>query len=157
MKKLFSLSTLLFTCLILFAQETNYSILLYNEIFIPEDNIRDWVDSRADRNLNAKTYKLVQFDPIPTEQTKQLLQRAGITLGDYIPKYAYIAHFQEGFNAKILLQTGTRAIVDLDRRIKLSPELFQENYPPHALNGNDILLKLHHFKDVLQADIIEQI
>ena len=157
MKKLLSLSTLLLSCLTLFAQESNYSILLYNDVFQPEANARTWVADRAERNLKTKTYKLVQFEQIPTEQTKQLLQRAGITLGDYIPNYAYIAHFQEGYNPEILLQANTRAIADLDKRIKLSPELFQENYPPHAVEGNDILLKLHHFNDVLQSQLIESI
>lgn len=140
-------------CLSVAAQQSphkDYRILHLNKKFTPEKGFR--ADNRFSRTApgakvryNQDQYFLVQFEAIPDEPRKGRLRSAGITLLDYFPNYAYFAHFARELNSDELAVLGIRTVLPLDESLKLSPELYHDQIPPHALKGTTAELTLHLF------------
>ncbi|OJV21130.1 MAG: peptidase S8/S53 subtilisin kexin sedolisin [Dyadobacter sp. 50-39] len=117
----------------------DYQILLQSGSFFPERNVssatgRGNVAFRLS-TAGQKTFVIIQFDDIPTEQERRELKSEGIELHEYIPNYAYTATIAAGSNAGALARTRGRAIVELGPEQKMQPGLASGNIPPHAFTG----------------------
>ena len=153
-------TNLLFAFFVLFAlttvaQNTDYNIRLYNQTFLPEANLADIDGNQFD--ITKSQFLLLQFKKIPTAQEMKQLEGAGITLGDYIPNYAYVARVNKGLNAQVLAASGVRAVITLDERFKLSPELFEKRYPAEALNEEYIKLIVTYPPSLDRGEVLEQL
>lgn len=117
----------------------DYQILLQSGSFTPERNV-----SSANGRANAafrlstsgqKSFVLIQFDDIPTEEERRELRSEGIELLEYIPNYAYTATIAAGSNPGALARTKGRAIIELNAEQKMQPGLASGNIPSHAFSG----------------------
>jgi hypothetical protein len=93
----------------------------------------DAYDREAESIFQDQFFKIVQFYDIPSNEIKESLQTAGITLYDYLPENAYYASFSSAFNNKGDALASIRSIIEIEGKYKLSPPLFEENYPDCAL------------------------
>ncbi len=117
----------------------DYQILLKSGSIVPERNV-----SSATGRANAafrlstagqKSFVIIQFDDIPTQEERRELQAEGIELLEYIPNYAYTATIAAGSNPGALARSKGRAIVELSPEQKMQPGLASGNIPPHAFTG----------------------
>jgi hypothetical protein len=120
-------------------QKRDFQILLKSGSFVPERNI-----SSATGRSNAafrlsdsgqKSFVIIQFDDIPSQEERNALKQEGIELLEYIPHYAYTATIAAGSNPGALARTKGRAIVELNAEQKMPPGLANGNIPPHAFTG----------------------
>ena len=135
--------TLLLTTLLLSnakgQKRQDFQILLKSGSFVPERNVAS-ATSRANAvfrlsTAGQKSFVVIQFDDIPTEEERRQLRAEGIELLDYLPNYAYTATIAAGSNPGALARTQGRAIVELSPEQKMQPDLANGNIPPHAFSG----------------------
>ncbi|SEJ27993.1 Por secretion system C-terminal sorting domain-containing protein [Dyadobacter sp. SG02] len=117
----------------------DYQILLQSGSFTPERNVSS-SNGRANAafrlsTAGQKSFVVIQFDDIPTEDERRELRKEGIELLEYIPNYAYTATIAAGSNPGALARTKGRAIVELSADQKMQPGLANGNIPPHAFTG----------------------
>lgn len=83
------------------AQQKEKPVHFTNGDFITSSNISKQTFKKQDLNavlLGDKYYVLVQFSQLPTPAIKEAMNRAGITLGTYLPDNAYLTTIKNTFN-----------------------------------------------------------
>ncbi|HYM94601.1 MAG TPA: S8 family serine peptidase, partial [Chitinophagaceae bacterium] len=126
-------AVLSFLCISSIAQQQDpYLLQLNTGSFVPEKNITtekiDTLNLRASRSA-GKTFTIIQFESIPTEDDRKQLQQAGIELLDYIPNNAYTATISGSLNITLLKQVKARAIVYPTPEQKMQPDLAKGYFP----------------------------
>jgi len=113
-----------------------YNLLLRSGVVVPEKNIStervSQFNNRAAR-IVQKTFAIIQFEQLPTENEKQQLIQSGIELLDYIPDYAYTVTISGSLDAAILTQVKARAVIELSALQKMQPELSRGDFPSWAV------------------------
>ncbi len=143
------------TTLLAQPQSGDFTLHFKTGTVIPEANTGEFLASYNASNetlFNGQFFKIVQFYEIPTGDIKTVLQEAGIDLLNYLPKNAYFAAFQTDFNAEALSGAGIRSISAVDVGYKLSQDLYEGNYPDHALTENGSISVLVNYYPNLDPD-----
>jgi hypothetical protein len=139
----FSLSLLFFTFLFTGFGQTNtekYDLMLKIGHVNLQENGSQYLTSYApDQHqiYNGYYYNIVQFYDIPTNSEKEAMTLAGMVFIDYLPNYAYIVAFPEGFDLNILADKNIRAMSEILPEYKQDPLLLDQNYPSYAIRGNN--------------------
>jgi len=127
----------LFLSLVTKAQQIDrYTLRLAGGNFTPLQNIHSEKIREFDRRsvkIGGKSFAVIQFDRIPTEQQKQRLKQQGVTLHDYIPSFAYTATLNRVPDSSFLQEMNARALVALTATQKMQPALAAGNFPLHAV------------------------
>ncbi len=130
------IAAVLLVPLSLAAQDQNpYSLLLRSGSLTPSPNITpDHINdfNRKSSRTDGKTFAVLQFEQLPTEQQKRELKQQGIELLDYIPHNAYTVTISGSPGAALLAQYKARALVELNAQQKMDPELAAGHFPPRA-------------------------
>jgi hypothetical protein len=116
--------------------DSQYELMLRSGSFIPEKNITTEKIDQFNRNAartSGKTFTIIQFEQLPSEPEKQLLQQRGIELLDYIPNNAYTATVSGSVDANLLTQVKARSVIELSANHKMRPELFKGDFPAWAV------------------------
>ena len=115
---------------------SRYNLLLRSGVVIPEKNISterlSQFNNRAARTAQ-KTFAIIQFEQLPTENEKLQLKQSGIDLLDYIPDYAYTVTISGSLDAAFLNQVKARAVIELSAQQKMQPELSRGDFPSWAV------------------------
>lgn len=109
-----------------------YDLLLKSGSFTPVKNIT--VEGLNAFNQKAskaagKTIAILQFEQLPTNEQKLLLQQSGVELLDYIPNNAYSVSISGSLNATLLSQVNARAVFELTPAQKMQPSLLSGSFP----------------------------
>ena len=142
---------LLIACSISIPYKTNaqnrnakFDIALRNATLSVEPNIEAYANAKPSETVvEGYFYKIIQFNNIPTQTQTKALASEGILLMNYLPNLAYEAAIPKGYNLLKLTRFDIRSLINIDQHYKLSPELFNKNYPAWALNAPktiDVLL-----------------
>ncbi len=127
---------LLMSFSLLAQNNTRYNLLLKTGIITPEKNITaeklNQFNRTAARSAD-KTFAIIQFEQLPTENEKQQLQQAGIELLDYIPNNAYIVTITGSLNAEALLQVKARAVIEPTPSQKMHTTISSGLFPAWAV------------------------
>lgn len=116
----------------------------------------------TDRAYNYEVFdnqfiKVIQFYEHPTNEQKMTLASQGVQLIGYLPNYAWLASFANGFDFAALSSYHVRAIIDVPSAYKLAGSLQLEDYHSHALDGDNIKLLVTFFNtinlDKITADL----
>ncbi|MEO6610932.1 MAG: S8 family serine peptidase [Chitinophagaceae bacterium] len=131
------IAALLLLSLSMAAQDDpRYKISLKSGTIIPPNNITSEKLDQLNRNavvVEGKRLVVLQFEKIPTEKDRIILQQSGIELLDYIPNNAYTATISSPLNAVLLAQVNARAVIELSAIQKMQPELAKGNFPPGSV------------------------
>ncbi|HEX4876004.1 MAG TPA: S8 family serine peptidase, partial [Chitinophagaceae bacterium] len=120
-----------------FIMAQDYTLKLQAGNYLPAENSRtirksDPVFSKS--RFDGKYYVTLQFSSIPSQATKDQLRSAGVELIDYIPNFSYTATVTEGFDLSSLASYQVRSVFQLNEQQKMQRDLFNNIYPPHAVN-----------------------
>ncbi|MBE0646744.1 MAG: S8 family serine peptidase [Bacteroidales bacterium] len=127
------------TMLLAQAPSGDYSIYFKTGPVVPEANTEAFIASlpvSAEDLYNDQFFKIIQFNAIPSDELKNQLNEAGITLISYLPQNAWFASFNQNFDATVLSRADIRSISSIETDYKLSPDLYPENFPEHAVMTN---------------------
>lgn len=140
MKKIYthisSLLVILFSPVLLLAQQNDNSILLKSGNFIPEENISTVTKNAGvfQKSLYGnKHYVTIQFNTLPNQAEKDQLSAAGIQLIDYIPNKAYTASVPQDFNLATFKSFSFRSVFQFSTDQKAFPDVLSGNIPAHAI------------------------
>jgi PKD repeat protein len=97
---------------------------------------------------------LIQFQSIPDPVAHAMIDRLGVKLLDYLPNYAYLAAVPENLSLAQLNALGVRAYMQPGRELRLSKDLFQQNYPSWAMRGEEVALNVLPYRHIATADIL---
>ncbi|HEV7779882.1 MAG TPA: S8 family serine peptidase [Chitinophagaceae bacterium] len=115
---------------------SRYTIQLRSGPVTPEKNIsaqRLEQFNRTAAKTSGKSFAIIQFEQIPTEEEKQQLKSSGIELLDYIPGNAYTVTITGSLNEAALIATKARAVIEPGAMQKMQPELATGNFPSWAV------------------------
>lgn len=129
------LTALLVLSLAVRAQNKDYHLFLNTGSYLPEPNIKpSLIDSlnTKSRRVNQKTFVVLQFESLPTEEMKKALLANGIQLLDYLPNYAYTATISGSANASVLQQSRLRSLIQLSPQQKMELHLARNIIPSWA-------------------------
>ncbi len=139
--------------------DSPYDLLLRSGSFIPEKNITSeriaQFNSSATR-LSGKTFAIIQFDAIPTQQERAQLDLSGIELLDYIPNNAYTVTISGSLSQELLIQTKARAVIEVSAKQKMQPELAKGIYPSWAMNAAGFIDVWISFPKSFSAESVKQ-
>lgn len=113
-----------------------YRLLLNSGSFIPQKNITSGkIDSLNKKffRVAGKSFVIIQFENIPTDEERKQLQQAGIELLDYVPDKGYTATITGSLDSNVLRQVKARAVVSLTAQQKMQTGLARGIYPPWAV------------------------
>lgn len=116
--------------------DSQYRLLLKSGSFTPVKSItpeRLQIFNNLVGRTGGKTFAIIQFETIPTENEKQQLLQSGIELLEYVPNNAYTVSVSGQLASDFLMQMKVRAIVELTAQQKMQPELARGILPAHAV------------------------
>ena len=133
----------------------SYKINLINASFIPAEKTA--TDLRPP-NLSTpifqgKYFKLIQFYEIPNSTEQRIWSTLGLDFVDYLPKNTFYAVVDEGFDFQFI-QDKIRAVLEVDERFKLEPEIYQSGIPYHAIDETGNYNLVVSYYDVINAEAI---
>lgn len=155
MKKtsLLSLFTLAFLSAI--AQQTDFRILFKSGNVETTPNLQNFLSAKvsASETVNGHYYRIVQFQNIPSTETKQLLAQNGIKLLGYIPNNAFIASINNSANLSSLQDYGTRAVMEMKSEFKMGSDILSGNYPDWCVKeSGKIEVNIIYHEDLTEAE-----
>ncbi len=119
------------------AQEgSRYTIQLRSGPVTPEKNItaqRLEQFNRTTSRANDKSFAIIQFEQIPTDEQKQQLRQSGIELLEYITGTAYTVTITGSLSETALTNAKARALIEPLAAQKMQPELALGNFPAWAV------------------------
>lgn len=134
-----------------------YGILFKSMSVVPEKNAADFFskpDFPAGDAYQGRFYRIIQFERIPSQDEKEIMRNAGVTLLDYLPQMAWFAAFSIDYNRDVMKTMPVRSVIEISSDFKLDLPLYRGNYPPYAMAGNDrIRLTVCYFPD-LEPDAV---
>src|SRR5437868_2821605 len=129
-------ATLLCFSILVFSQRNNSSVLLKTGAFQAETNLRqsflDSFNTRAAR-FHSKTFAILQFQSIPSQETLKALSASGVELLDYIPNNSYTVTVTGNLNLNILRLAKVKSIIRLAPEQKMEAHLAQGVIPSWAV------------------------
>ncbi len=151
MKNLYCLSTLLLLMAFGLSQAFAQSIHLKSGDIPQSEMLTPAQVSPAQltNQLHSGAYYLyLQFDKIPSETEKAKLNRWGVSLLEYQPDLAYMARVSAGINLGKLADAGVKRIALIQPQHKLSRGLAVQDYPAHAMEGQNILVSVVPYETI---------
>ncbi|MDP9230375.1 MAG: S8 family serine peptidase, partial [Bacteroidota bacterium] len=127
---------LLFSFMALAQKNNDHTLLLKSGPFTPEKNISaafvDQFNRRAGK-IEDKSFSIIQFEHIPTDEERNQMSAAGIQLLDYIPNNAYTVSFSGKINISVLEKVKARSLVELKAEQKMQPFMAKGIFPSWAV------------------------
>ncbi len=120
-----------------FAQkDISSSVKLRGGAITVEKNINaESVNSFTEKlqKVNGKSFAVLQFEQIPSEETKKQLADAGIQLLEFITGNAYTICISKNIDHTILQAAGAKAIFQLTPQQKMHPSMAKNIFPSWAI------------------------
>ncbi len=101
----------------------NKHIYLKGETINATNNLADWFTNNTQGEVKLPAQVLLQFNVLPSEDSKRVLQEAGVSLMQYIPDNAYTATLYQYPGSETFSAAGVRFIMNVDAGLKMSNEL----------------------------------
>ncbi|MEM7655693.1 MAG: S8 family serine peptidase, partial [Bacteroidota bacterium] len=114
-------------------------------------------DLQKDFQQTGLAYRLIQFQQIPTSAQQRELANAGIKLADYLPEHTYLAVVSPGANLQRLQSAGVRAVYELVQQDRVTTSVWNQDFPPYALEGNEVWLQLALMPDLKASFVRAQL
>lgn len=142
-----SLKTLLlslscFLVLVSNATEEKYDLMLSSGTVHTEANIDIAVGLPVNEMeiFGGMYFRYLQFYTIPTQETRQKLEAAGIKLLLYLPNYTFMAAIKNGTDLQVLKTSDARGLYPVAPEYKMLEELAvavkKNDFPGFAVGGN---------------------
>ena len=130
------LLSVLFVFSVSLSAQMDYSLKLKNGYVHPQPNIRkafiDSFNGGASR-FQQKTFAILQFESLPTAETRKLLAANGIELLEYIPNNAYTVSISGNPSLPVLQQARARSILQPSPEQKMDARLAAGIITPSAI------------------------
>ncbi|RMA65940.1 S8 family serine peptidase [Ulvibacter antarcticus] len=139
--------------------QSSYTVQFQDEsIAIPENiSTFDWNQMPESSKLNDRYYGWVQFYQTPIQDIQDLFKSSGLELIEYIPHKTYLFSFPESTSITMLENNGVRGIIPVPGSVKLSTALKNPPYESYAVEGNNIIVTLQHYKTVNTQFVISEL
>jgi len=106
-------------------------------------------EALARGKFGSHSYVLIRFTQLPGAGERQILERAGIRLFDYIPHNSFLAEVPANFSPGSLKQIATGGIYTVEGKDKISPNVTSHISKP------EVLIAVQYYGNISQDAIIE--
>ena len=125
--------------------QSRYALLFKSgEYEIKQGNIENLVSVYQDEIVFNKYIRIIQFNQVPSEATKRLLENNGAIVLGYIPKNAYLVSLTKNSSIESK-RLDIRSVTPFLEGMKLSKNLSKHNYPGWSVSDNKITLAISFF------------
>ncbi|WNJ19150.1 PKD domain-containing protein [Pontibacter sp. G13] len=135
-------------------------LLLRTGTVYPASNVESFIQGPNPRGkaiAEGKYVRILQFTHILTDAERLEIERTGLELMDYLPKYSYLTAFPERYDRTQLLNLGVRSVIKLDATSNMQPELFSGNWPDWIIRGDKLEVTLTYFEHVSANTFLGQL
>ncbi|MEN8927250.1 MAG: S8 family serine peptidase [Flavobacteriales bacterium] len=113
------------------------------------NNINEFVSENAkESTVQNRYYKYVQFNSIPSQQEKLVMEGSGLKFLEYIPKNTYLVSFPKNFSKSNLLSYGVRSVIELKNQDRITDLAIKLPYPEWATAEGNVMLYLSFYEDL---------
>ena len=98
----------------------------------------------------------LQFTNLPTKDSRQALENAGIQLHEFVSNNTYLASIPETLSLEKAKGLGIVACALKKPEQKLVQQLLEKNYPEHCVKGNRLELAFN-FQKVVDPTVIKEV
>ncbi len=159
-KKITFLAGMFIAC-ITFANETKYDLLLSSGTVITEPNLESalkLVPSQQEY-VSGKYYRYIQFNEIPSTETKMQMAAAGIKPMLYLPQNTFMVSIKQGTDLSILKNLDVRGLYTILPGYKMLLELHDaiknNAFPGFAMNANGTVgITFTYYEDISHAAVM---
>jgi hypothetical protein len=141
-----------------FAQQTGQPVRFVNGNFITGSNIskQSFTVANLQPSLFGGDYfVLVQFDALPDASQKEILQKAGIHLGDYFPGNAYLATIKKDIDFSSFPGFNISSVNPIPSLYKIDQHAI--DYKPALVKENDKLFALRFYPGINRSAAIPEL
>ena len=104
---------------------------------------------------NSLNYCFMSFSAIPTNKTKNNIERFGIQFLEYIPNKTYIVSIPKNTNTTLLSKYGVTAVSIIKGEHKIDPKIQNNTFPDWAFNNGKLSIKVLLYKNTNISSVQE--
>ena len=138
----------------------NNTLKLLSGEYILENNI-DKINEQTYAALDFfdnKYYGVIQFSSIPNNNTKELIEKNGITLLSYLPEKAYFVSFAYNTSIEAIKNIpNIRGLYNVLPEYKIHPKLSNNKFPDYIYSGSEILIVASFYKNIDRNKAINEL
>ena len=141
------------------AQKDSYELKLKSGKYLLNNNISTFktTDLGTQSLYNGSYYCYIQFSSIPSTEEKKALKSAGVTLLNYLPDYYFVAKLSPGVDVSTLPSYSIEGIHKIEGAYKINEALYYQNFPDHAIEGDQVKLNLSFYSGIDQIKALENL
>jgi len=129
-------------------EKLGYELLLKSREFIPERGISAETLTAIAAQNQSRVHAIIQFDGIPTLETRQILRDNDVEISYYIPNYSYVASLPSGTAQSLANLPNVRAIVNILPEDKISPHIKEDRIGAWAVTDEGVYLYVQLHQDI---------
>ena len=122
---------------------------------ITVENVKTFTD-RLEK-VNGKSFAVLQFEQIPSEERKRTLVASGVQLLEFIPGNAYTVCITKNMDHTVLQNAGVRSILELSPQQKMHPSMAKGIFPSWAIKTPGMVDVLISFPKTISFDEIRSL
>ncbi len=159
MKKNLLLIAILFSGLLSYSQSSNnLPIHLKSGTQFFKTNINEYINSdEKETIIQNKYYKFVQFNNIPSQETKEQMISAGMKFIEYIPLNTYLVSFPKDFNKTLLLSFDIKSVIEIKNEDRITDWATNLPYPEWAMEEDNVVVYLSFYDDLNFNSCVEKL
>ncbi|HET6769192.1 MAG TPA: S8 family serine peptidase, partial [Chitinophagaceae bacterium] len=152
---------LCFFSIISFGQKDSVTALqlrsgkVFTEKNITAENVKSFTERL--QKINGKSFAVLQFEQLPSEERKKELASFGIQLLEYIPANAYTICITKSIEYAILKNAGARSIFELSPGQKMHPAMASGVFPSWAIRTPGLVDVWISFPKTISFDEIKSL
>ncbi len=102
-------------------------------------------------------YRILQFNVLPSEESKAGLKKSGVELLKYLPYNAFFVSIQEGTDLNSLDKFAIRTMLRMETLQKCSRAIRENNIPDYAISREGFVdLIVQYFSDMSESSVINE-
>ena len=140
----------------IYAQVNEQPVIFKAGNFIPDNNLLSGSLKKEDLSAslwNGRYYVLVRFTSLPSPETKLRLKEAGLELGSYIPRNAFLAMANADLNFPGLIQFGVSSVNVVAPEYKTEPSV--QHYQVIQSKDDRKTFAVSYFPSVERIAVVE--
>ena len=127
----------------------------FTEKNITSENVKSFT-ARLQK-INGKSFAVLQFEQLPSEEKKKELASLGIQLLEYIPANAYTICITKDIDYTILKNAGARSLLELSPMQKMHPAMASGVFPSWAIKTPGLVDVWISFPKTISFDEIKSL
>ena len=137
-------------------QSQSAPLLLKSRVINPKHNVEEFIRSieiSGSEIAAGYYYRLIQFNEIPKQETREEFENLGVKILGYIPHNAYITAIPQNFDKTVFANFNIKSIMSVKPEYKIHPSIAGEDLPEWAIKHPGTIDVIVQYFSTISAEI----